>query len=244
MPDFVSMSDFPTPPPLTPGGPPSSLPPPAPPGSARPYPQRTPPAPLARTAGLRKASVILFSCATASFVFVALAAWRRKLVFDGAFFDNEYTVEDLDNADALIGGAFLLLVVLVLASAIVVSIWSLHTTGNAKRKGHMLVSPGLACGGWYIPVGWLFVPFIQLRKVVTGSSAPITTWQLAFVGLWLSYVAFRAFGQFDVTGDAVDDVSSALTAQLVTSAIAAVFAAAATVAAARAMRAVDSAGGG
>ena len=123
----------------------------------------------------------------------------------------------------------LLLAALMLAGAIVVSIWSLKTAQNADASGATGVSPGLACGGWYIPIGWLFVPFIQLRQVTAHrrrSLTALTLWQVFFVGFWLFSVLFRVFGRFDLD-DSADDVSGALDVQIVMSIGATVCAAAA-----------------
>ena len=89
--------------------------------------------------------------------------------------------------------ALLLLVLgLALASTIVVSIWSLRVARHAKRTGADGVSPGLACGGWYIPFANAIVPFLQLRKAAEHARREtrfLNTWMaLAIVSLVVSIV--------------------------------------------------------
>ena len=47
----------------------------------------------------------------------------------------------------------------MLAAVIVLCLWSLRTVRNAKQRDPSLnVSPGLACGSWYIPIGNFWLP--------------------------------------------------------------------------------------
>ena len=65
-------------------------------------------------------------------------------------------------------------------------------------------SPGLAAGGWFIPIGWFFVSFSQLRKAMggRGDTSPVGWWQ----GLWV--VAWIASG---ISLQLFDDDTSQLT---------------------------------
>ena len=70
---------------------------------------------------------------------------------------------------------------LALASIIVLCIWSLRTARHA-RAGGARVSPGLACGGWWIPYANAIVPFVQLRRVARHRGRT-TSWVSAWQGL-------------------------------------------------------------
>jgi hypothetical protein len=102
------------------------------------------------------------------------------------------------------------------------------------------VNPGLAAGGWFIPVGWWFVSFGQLRRASAGGDAgnAIGWWQ----GLWiLGSIAFGVATQLfdDDLDQTASDVSDSLRNQSVGMLVATVVVAGAAVFATRAMRAVD-----
>ncbi len=67
-----------------------------------------------------------------------------------------------------IGGFFLIGV--GVAAVIVLSIWSLRTARHARGCGAHDVSPGLACGSWYIPFG---NPLPTARRIIERLTEPI-----------------------------------------------------------------------
>ena len=97
-----------------------------------------------------------------------------------------------------------------------VSIWSLRVARHAKHAGAVAISPGLACGGWYIPFANTIVPFLQLRRAAEHFRRPtraLNTWMaLAIVSLvlWLAFQASDGNGTLDVD----DDVSAILSRQV------------------------------
>jgi hypothetical protein len=154
--------------------------------------------------------------AAATLPFVAALAYRKSVWSD--FEDGSLTLADLgklEDADDAVAGISGVLVLLGLATTIVLSIWALRVARRARASG-ATVSPGLACGGWYIPFANTIVPFVQLRRVARHGRRPaghLNTWQgLAIATLVLSFIVQ---GVSDIeTADSMDDVSVRLSAQV------------------------------
>lgn len=239
------MSDLP-PPVVPPAGPPSASPPwiPSPSSSARRAPsswdeRNAGHVPANQASGLRTATTVLFWCATAAMALVAAAAVNRRVVFND-FIDANASFADLDDADSVIGGAVVICAALLIAGTIVLAVWS-NRTANLARAHGADVSPGLTTGGWFVPIGYLFVSFHQLRKIARlrrRATAALGMWQGWFVAAWVAIAVFRGFGGFDV-GDDVDQVRTSLTVQVVSSIVAALCLAVAAIFARRAMRDID-----
>ena len=196
-------------------------------------------APLASTSGLRTATVVLFWCTAGAMAVTAAAAWNRLVVWNG-FLDGTHDVFDVDDADTLIALAAMLQIGLTVASAIVVSIWSLRSMRNATARGEGSPSPGLACGGWYIPFGMFVVPFVQFRKVLRARRQPhgaVNWWQGLFIAAGACSFAVRGGDPERV--DHVEDVADALGVQTASAVLGTVVLAMATLAATRAMRDLD-----
>lgn len=192
--------------------------------------------------GLRKASVVLFWVTTAATALFALAAFQRKSTWDG-FLDGVNGGSDVDDADALVAAAALLQVGLMLASTIVVSLWALRAGRKAQLAGARDVTPGLACGSWYIPIGNLVVPFIQVRRmtrVYRRPTSPAGVWQGFFIAGLVMVTSSRGQVLDPATID-VDELSDRLQMQGVLAVIGAVCFGVAAVFAARAMRNADGA---
>jgi Domain of unknown function (DUF4328) len=218
------------------------FPPPPPPPSPLAAPGGYPAAwstPLAPTAGLRAATVALFWSTSGAMALTAAAAWNRLVVWNG-FRDGSRDIFEVDDADTLIALAATLQIGLALASAIVVSIWSLRATRNAAARGEGSPSPGLACGGWYIPFGMFVVPFVQFRKVLRArrqAHGAVNWWQGLFIAAGVCSFAVRGGDPERV--DSIEDVADALGVQTAAAVLGTVVLAAATIAATRAMRDLD-----
>ena len=105
---------------------------------------------------------------------------------------------------------------LAIAALIVLSIWSLRTARHVKSYGGHDVSPGLACGGWYIPFGNFVVPFVQLRRVANRREPTgtwISWWQGLFIAQCVAGVAFQRFGDIEAASSP-DDFSNRLSGQI------------------------------
>jgi hypothetical protein len=226
------------------------LPPPPPPGAAFGIP--TPPgyrfpaaassAPPTNTAGLRRATIILYWCTSGAAVVLASALISRKVTWEGLV-DGDRSIGDVQDADDFVGAAAGILILLALATVIVLSIWSLRTARHARETGANDVSPGLSCGGWYIPFGNLFVPFVQLRRIASHRGRPTTmvsAWQGLAIGSGVLSLILRSAGDTDDTG--FDDISGRLTVQAVSGVLLAAAAIVTAYVASRAMRVVDAAG--
>jgi hypothetical protein len=235
------VSDFAPPPPPPSGGTPA--PPPPPFASAVPPPPRPFAAPGAApgTSGLRKACVILFWVATGATALLLVALISRRVTWS-RFTQGEASLADLQDADDFVGASSFVLFLAVLASLIVVSIWSLRTARHAKATGAADVSPGLACGGWYIPVAQAILPFVQLRKVVRHRGRSTTTvnlWQGLLIGVWVVSSVLRGVGNAD--NDTVRDLTTRLTTEVVLGSILLAGMAVTAAIAMRAMQDVDAA---
>lgn len=224
----------------------NSGPPPPPPPRPGSFPASAPDfygQPRSAPTGLRKASIILMWVAVAAHAFMTIAAFSRKSVWDG-FVDGDKSLLELDDADSLLGGTLLLSFLATLATAIVLAVWSYRTASNGQARGAQ-TSPGLAAGGWFIPIGWFFVSFSQLRKAMggRGDTSPVGWWQgLWVVGTIASGVALQLFDD-DLT-QSPSEVSDGLRNQSVGLAIATVILAASAVVAVRALKSIDDATSG
>ena len=193
------------------------------------------------SSGLSKAMIILYGLSTAAAALVGFALYNRKGAWDD--FATAGSLDDLNAADGLVGGTLLLQFVLVLASAIVTSLWAKRIASNAKARGAANVRPGLAAGGWFIPIGWFFVGFNELRKSVAGvggKSASLGLWQAFFVGQSVVMFVINRFGGFD-TLDNPQEVSDALRNQGIIGLVGALIYAAATFFAAKAAKEINAA---
>ena len=163
---------------------------------------------------------MLFSLVTIFSFLLALAFFNRKGVADDLINGVSDTIDDIDSANGLVGGVALLQLLLQLAAAIVVCLWAKRIADNAKARGVSNVSPGLACGGWFIPIANLFVPFNELRKSVKGtggSGSGITGWQIAWIVAAIGGIAaFSSRGDIVLSdSDALDQLSQQTTIALV-----------------------------
>ncbi|MCW2526072.1 MAG: hypothetical protein JWM76_932 [Pseudonocardiales bacterium] len=170
------------------------------------------------TSGLRTASIILFWLVSAASAILTIAVFARASTWDD-FYDNNRTfsgLQDLQNADDFVSGAAGFQGLLTIAAVIVLCLWSKRIADNAVSRGARNVSPGLACGGWFIPIGWFFVPFDQLRKSVAAMhrSPALIYWQIAFAGSAI-FGSVQSFvvGDLDAGTTDTNDVSGRLTLQ-------------------------------
>jgi hypothetical protein len=235
------------PPPLTPwpGGNQPLPPPPAPgPTFGAPTPGfRFPSAPLSTsptdTGGLRTATIVLFWCAAGGTVLLLAALISRKVTWN-SFTNGDRTFSDLRDADDFVQAASSVTSLIMLAALIVLSIWSLRTARHARLTGATAVSPGLACGSWYIPFGNAIVPFVLLRRIAGHRQRPrsmVNLWQGVLIAVWLVWVALRIVTNIDE--DTAEDVSGRLSAEVVIGSILVVGMAALAFVASRAMKDVD-----
>lgn len=185
------------------------------------------------SAGRSKAMVILYWCVSAMSVILIIALYHRKDVWETAT-----RQADLDAANGIVAGLALVQVCLVLASAILTCLWAKRIAENAQARGAMNVKPGMAAGGWFIPIGWWWLGFQQLRRSVqgVGGNAPsLGLWQGLFVAQ--SLIGFR----FQSGNSGTLTTSSQLNTQLTSAAIGAALYIAATIFAGKTAKQIDDA---
>jgi hypothetical protein len=223
-----------------------------PPAAPVPGPTSTPPGyvgygepeQLAEPSGLRKAALALFCVATAAGLLTALMAYRRGDVAEDVF-NGSRPVGDLESSDSQVASIALLAIVAQTAAAVVVAVWSHRTVTNAKRRAPAAsLRPGLAAGGWFIPFGWWWVPWRELKRSVEATSfrppASLRQWQMLFVAQGAVSYLTRNLGDFTGLIDRTAMVTRAHTQGVVMAGVAVVMALT-TWRASIAMRAIDAA---
>lgn len=191
--------------------------------------------------GLSTAMVALFALTTAASVLLAYALLNRQSVVDD-FIAGDAGIVEVDDADNFAGLSLMLMLMVVLAAAIVTCLWSKRIADNAKAKGALNINPGLAAGGWFIPIGNLFVGFDQLRKSVRGvggNSPSLAIWQGFFIAELVALIAINRLGQFSAND--LEGVSDQLGNQGIAGIAGALMWAGATVFGARAAKEINGA---
>ncbi len=191
------------------------------------------------TGGLRTATIVLFWCAVGGTALLLAALISRKVAWTG-YTNGDRSFSDLRDADDFVRAASSVTSLIMLAALIVLSIWSLRTARHARLTGAIDVSPGLACGSWYIPFGNAVVPFVLLRRIAghRGRSASrVNAWQGVLITMWVVWAALRIVTNIDE--DTAEDLSGRLTAEVVLGAILVVGMAVLAFVASQAMKDVD-----
>jgi len=197
--------------------------------------------------GLRTASIVLFWCTAAATILVVAALARRRSAWTD-FVDrglDRDVIGRIDDADSMASAAFGLTFALGLATLIVVSIWSLRVGRRARAAGASDVSPGLACGSWYIPYASAIVPFVQLRRVARRwgrSTTMLGVWQACFIATWVTGTAVAGLepDEEDAVVD-VSDITDQLNGQLVFAVLSMIIVAVMAFVAMQAVRTIDDA---
>jgi hypothetical protein len=163
-----------------PGGPP---PPPQPPWQPQPagapYPASaygtpgygyTPTAQVKPLKGLVMAVVVLLA------VTGLAAMWATGALFHRASVVNDFTgfggvsVKDVSDADSQVNGAVGFLQFSILATGVLWIIWQFRFAKNAQvLRGNYGLAPGWAIGGWFVPLGNLVLPQLQLLQAAKAS---------------------------------------------------------------------------
>lgn len=126
--------------------------------------------------------ISLFWLTTAASAFVTFAAFgRRSRVQE--LRDGAVAVDNLRDENALVIIAAFVLTMLVVTSAIAVALWTLRLVSSAQARHVEGLSPGWAVGGWFVPIGFLFLGFRQVARAVAGvggSTKSAIAWQASF----------------------------------------------------------------
>jgi hypothetical protein len=196
------------------------------------------------TAGLRRAAITLFWLVAAAAGLLVIAVFARKGSWDD-FVKNPTLegVSKIDDADNFVAGAVLVQLLFMLTSTILVCLWAQRVCSNARVRGLLTVRPGLAAGGWFIPIGWYWVGFNEVRKAANGlGRAPgaLLGWQIAFAATGVcDFVQRLGFDNVDTGNVHTDEVSDALSVQGVFVTLALIGFVTATVYAMSAMRRIE-----
>lgn len=202
-----------------------------------------PSGPTGPSPAIRRSVLVLYwlTAAASCAATVAIASRRSRL--------DEFrstVMGDLESENKFVIVAVFVLTMLVVTSAIATAIWTLRLVSSAQARNVSGLSPGWAVGGWFVPVGLLFIGFRQIRRSVAGVGARtgrVLAWQIGFVGLAISLAGAQVtstnlgtVGSFD---SAYSDATLELVLSLTSSVLFLVTAALATWAITHADRAVE-----
>lgn len=171
------------------------------------------------TAGLRKATIIMFWVVTASSAITTALLYTRRSVWDD-FVAGSNDFAALDRADQAVNLSEVLNSALLISAGIVLSIWSLRFVRNAEQFVGSGFKPGLACGGWYIPIGNLWVPFVRLRAAaqsLRSDAQGVSRWQAGFIVMQLMSGVERS--AFRLDQKSFEEIGGTLSSQATFSAV-------------------------
>lgn len=206
---------------------------PPPPGAVGPpygYPQ-LPPAP-ASLRGLATALTVLLLIIAALLLGNAAALFYRASLLSGAASGRSYGSAQADLADGAVGATGFVYLLIMIATAVVFIVWQFRHARNARLLGAGGLGPGWAIGGWFIPLGNLVVPTVQIFQSSRGShpeaayggfrrgATVVVWWAVAFglgnalvggaSGLWPDSLATSADLAAAATSDNLEGVATLL----------------------------------
>ena len=171
-------------------------------------------APSYALGGLANALRVLFVLAAVLATALAYLAARMRAALDGV----DAGREDVDGAqqavDAFLGGASVVFLTTVGIGGLFV-VWLWRAARNNQRLGRPgALRPGWAVGAWFIPIGSLVLPGLQVQQVWKGADSSVArgdagwrrvranpqiwVWWVAYVvGQVLTFVGFSLLGQGD-----------------------------------------------
>tara|TARA_B100000945_G_scaffold56878_1_gene41942 strand:+ start:754 stop:1602 length:849 start_codon:yes stop_codon:yes gene_type:complete len=123
-------------------------------------------------------------------------AQRWSLIND--LFDGRYvSYTQADAADSNVLNSFLGLIICHIVFLILMIVWAWRAADNLE---HWNKKPqwgkGWAIGGWFTPIGFLFIPYQVVRdtwRLASKSKTGINYWWLvSFISWWIGVIAFRA----------------------------------------------------
>lgn len=158
---------------------------------------------LYRLGGLAKALRIGYILATCTLFAVAMTFfYRASLLHDMANW-RRVSFQDATDADNMVAGAVNGHVLINLVLLILLIVWAWRATKNLQTWGAPLKwRPGWAIGGWFIPIGMLWIPYQVVRDAwrlapggETGSADQKNgIWLFGFLAWWGSMILLRIGG--------------------------------------------------
>ena len=164
--------------------------------------------------GLATALRVLFVLAAVLATALAFLAVRMRAALDSVDAGREDADAAQRTVDAFLGGASVVFLLTIGIGGLFV-LWLWRAARNNQRLGRPgALGPGWAIGAWFIPIGSLVLPGLQVQQVWKGaeSSVPrgdpawrqvrpnpqIWIWWVAYVvGQVLTFVGFGLLGQTD-----------------------------------------------
>jgi hypothetical protein len=158
--------------------------------------------------GLGTAVLVMYAAVTVLAVLLAGALYRRATVFEEVIdLGQRATPADgqrLLDTDNLVVTTSWMVIAGVVLGAVATAMWAFRLAKNAQARGSYVVNPGMAAGGWFIPIGFWWVGFNEVQRSVefTGQEAkPVKRWQVAWVaGSLLGFFVRNGLNDFDTSG--------------------------------------------
>jgi hypothetical protein len=140
--------------------------------------------------GLTTAVVSLLAITGLAALWAAFALFHRASVVSDFTGFGGVSVKDISDADSQVSGSVALLQFGILATAVLWLIWQFRFAKNAQAlRGSYGLAPGWAIGGWFIPIGNLVLPQLQLFQAAKASDPDLPPGQPAASGRALGSVA-------------------------------------------------------
>ena len=164
--------------------------------------------------GLATALRVLFVLAAVLATALAYLAVRMRASLDGVHAGREEVDAAQRTVDAFLGGASVVFLMTVGIGGLFV-LWLWRAARNNQRLGRPgALGPGWAIGAWFIPLGSLVLPGLQVQQVWKGAESSVARgdpawrqvranpqiwlWWLAYVvGQILTFVGFSLLGRTD-----------------------------------------------
>ncbi|MFE3062341.1 DUF4328 domain-containing protein [Streptomyces roseus] len=198
---------------------------PAGPYAGMPYAAPWPPTDVLRSPrGLALAVCVLLGVAAAvNLLSAAVGGYVHSLMKRVIADPAQVGADTLDRSDVLTGITGALQAVILLATAVVFVIWfhRVRVNGGIMRPDAFSQGRGWAIGGWFIPIGNLFLPYRTAKEIWTASTrsapdgtfrevsaAPVHAWWAAWVLSVLSDRLFSALYARAGTAEALRDASA------------------------------------
>jgi hypothetical protein len=133
--------------------------------------------------GLVTAVVVLLAVTGLASLWATVALFHRASVVSDFTGFGSVTVQDVSDADSQVSGAVGLLQFGILATAVLWMIWQYRFAKNAQAlRGNYGLAPGWAIGGWFVPIGNLVLPQLQLLQAAKASDPDLPVGQAAASG--------------------------------------------------------------
>mgnify|MGYP000002177919 CR=1 FL=1 len=158
---------------------------------------------LYRLGGLAKALRIGYILATCALFATAMSLfYRASLLHDVANW-RRVSFQDATDAENMVAGGLLGIGLTRIVLFILLIVWAWRATKNLQTWGAPLKwRPGWAIGGWFIPIGMLWIPYQVVRdawRLAPGDETRPAdqingTWLFGFLSWWGSIVLLQIGG--------------------------------------------------